>query len=423
MNLLALTDLQIPQRDVDSLRRLGERLAAIGQLPVQEERAEAWRRLNDLDPVRPMVWINEIPWHEMNVHDELTLTTTHPFAREVETTLRRTLYQWEHMQGDMIVEPVFYAPLEIQDTGFGVVEESDKVRLEPDAVASRHFHAQIRDERDLERIQTPIVTHDEETTERRYEALCRIFDGVLQVEKCGLAGMWFAPWDELVTWWGVQEALMDLVLRPELVHAAMERLITAHLARLDQLEAQGLLSLNNRNVRVGSGGYGYTQSLPRPGFDPDHVRAQDLWGCATAQILGSVSPAMHEEFAIRYERRWLERFGLAYYGCCEPLHEKIDILRQIPNLRKISISPWADPARAAEQIGLDYVISYKPSPAILATDVWDPKLARQQLRQALEAMRGCAVEVIMKDISTVRHEPQRLWEWAQIAAEEVERVA
>ena len=30
---------------------------------------------------------------------------------------------------------------------------------------------------------------------------------------------------------------------------------------------------------------------------------------------------------------------------------------------------------------------------------------------------GCVVEVIMKDISTVRYEPQRLWEWSQMATE------
>jgi len=31
------------------------------------------------------------------------------------------------------------------------------------------------------------------------------------------------------------------------------------------------------------------------------------------------------------------------------------------------------------------------------------------------------VEVIMKDISTVRYQPQRLWEWARMAAEVTER--
>jgi hypothetical protein len=35
---------------------------------------------------------------------------------------------------------------------------------------------------------------------------------------------------------------------------------------------------------------------------------------------------------------------------------------------------------------------------------------------------GCVVETILKDISTVRYEPQRLWEWAQMARELTERL-
>ena len=41
----------------------------------------------------------------------------------------------------------------------------------------------------------------------------------------------------------------------------------------------------------------------------------------------------------------------------------------------------------------------------------------------LEAARGCHVELIMKDISTVRYQPQRLWEWAAIAMEVVQAYA
>jgi hypothetical protein len=37
--------------------------------------------INDPEAVRPLVWINEIPWHEINVADELTLRTVHPWAR------------------------------------------------------------------------------------------------------------------------------------------------------------------------------------------------------------------------------------------------------------------------------------------------------------------------------------------------------
>ena len=46
------------------------------------------------------------------------------------------------------------------------------------------------------------------------------------------------------------------------------------------------------------------------------------------------------------------------------------------------------------------------------------------MRSFLEkAGSPCHVELIMKDISTVRYQPQRLWEWAAIAMEVAEEFA
>jgi hypothetical protein len=147
-----------------------------------------------------------------------------------------------------------------------------------------------------------------------------------------------------------------------------------------------------------------------------------MWGCSNAQIFSEVSPDMHWEFALEHDMRWLRRWGLTYYGCCEPLDLKVDILRRIPNLRKISISPWCRARRAVEAIGSDYVISHKPNPAILAEDHWHPERARQAIREFLDTTEGCChVEIIMKDVSTVRYQPERLWDWARIAVEEAER--
>jgi len=57
------------------------------------------------------------------------------------------------------------------------------------------------------------------------------------------------------------------------------------------------------------------------------------------QILGSVSPDMYDEFEITYAKPVCERFGLVYYGCCEPLHNKMDQVRRLPNVRKVSMGP------------------------------------------------------------------------------------
>ena len=416
--------MSISRKDREILRGLAEQQAGIAALPVHREKAELWRRLNQLEPTRPLVWINEVPWHEMNVNDELTLQTADPWCQTVETGLRRLLYQWKHMPGDMIVDDYLASPLAIYSTGFGITEDVDIVKTDAASdVVSRRFHRQIVEPEDIEKIKMPRVTHDEAASEANYQKMCDIFADIMPLRKVGKKGTWFAPWDELIRWWGVEEALLDLVMRPQMVNDIVSHLVDAYLCELDQWEELNLLTCNDDNTRIGSGAYGYTAELPGGDFDPNRVRTRNLWGSATAQIFSDVSPDMHWEFALRHEIRWLERWGLTYYGCCEPLDKRIHILRRIPNLRKISMSPWVDAARAADQIRTDYVFSYKPSPALLAEDHWRPGLARQRLRDVLEKARGCRIEIIMKDVSTVRYEPQRLWEWEAIAMELAEEFA
>jgi len=50
----------IPPKDQHILRCLAAEQAVIAQLPIHREKAALWRRLNDLEPVRPLEWINEI---------------------------------------------------------------------------------------------------------------------------------------------------------------------------------------------------------------------------------------------------------------------------------------------------------------------------------------------------------------------------
>jgi hypothetical protein len=417
-------ELFINKKDKHILRELGKHVAEIGEAPVNAERKEEWRKLNELEYVKPMVWLNEVCWNEMNVENELLLQTTTEFSRGIETWLQRIIYSWKHMPCDMIVDPFIASPLIIENTGVGIKTEEDVLPTdESNVIVSHRFHPQIRNEEDIEKIKLPKIIHHEKMTQQYYNAYRDIFDGVLPVEKRGVPGFWFAPWDEIVSWTGVQEALIDLIMRPDYIHKIVDRLLTAHLHSLDQYENLNLLSLNNNNVRIGSGAYGYTGELPQPDHAAGRVRAADIWGAATAQIFSEVSPEMHEEFALQYERRWLERFGLTYYGCCEPLHNKIDILKSIPNLRKISISPWVDMEEAAEKIGKGYVVSLKPNPAVLAPDTWDLQAAKRDLEEKLTIARAysCPVEIIMKDISTVHYKPQRLWQWAEMASEVSER--
>ncbi len=411
-------EIVISKQEKDVLRNLGAKIAEIAVLPIHKEKARLWQKMNDLEQERPMVWVNEIPWHEMNVNDELTLRTEHPWARELEQTLRRTIYQWKHLPCDMVINDYLDCPIVYHTTDFGILEDVETVHTDDkNDIYSRHFKVQIKEPEDIEKIELPKISYLEKATQISLEAMNDIFTGIIPVKKVGQTHIWYTPWDFLIRWWGIEEAMLDLYLRPDMVHAAYERMVDAWMHELDQFETQNLLSLDCNNTRVGSGGYGYTSSLPGSNFDPDWVRPHNMWGCSNAQIFSSVSPEMHWEFALEHDLRWLKRFGLTYYGCCEPLDNKAEILSRIPNLRKVSISPWANTKKAVDGFGEKCVLSRKPSPTVFIQ--WDAQEAKRQLLEFQQAAKGCHVEYIMKDISTVNYQPQRLWKWAEMAMEVV----
>ena len=407
--------------DVTILRELGAQYAEIASLQVQNERKQLWSSLNDLKKVKPLIWVNEVCWNELDVDDELRLQTSSEFTRRIELHLRRLLYQWDHFQGDMVVEPYLFSPYIIQNTGVGVTIEADSTKMNPRShISSRHFHNQFHTEDDILKIKVPIISYDEKTSDEFFWAYKTIFEGIVKIERQGTPGFWFAPWDDLVFWMGADNVLTNLADRPNFMHKIIEKLVSVYLAVLEQFESKGLLASNNCNTRIGSGAYGYSDQLPKLMSNDGNVEAVDIWGSSTPQIFDSVSPSMHKEFGIDYEVKWLERFGLTYYGCCEALHNKIEMLRCIPNLRKLSLSPWCDLKIAVEAIQQDYVVSLKPNSFYLAMDNWHPEIVKKELKEKLDILGDHSVEIVLKDISTVRNKPHRLREWVKIAVEVAE---
>ena len=398
------------------MRDLAARVAEIAVMPVQETKRALWRKLNGLKPDRPMVMIDQVCWNEMNIGDELTLRCTDPDCRCYEDYLRRTLYQWKHFPVDMVVEPFIQAPMAVSNTGFGVAVQEETAVTDPTSgVVGHKFINQFRTVDDVEKIRVPQVAHDSDETARRLAVAHELFDGLLEVRPGGV-DPYLSLWDPLATWMGVENALYAIVDTPDLIHRLLDRLTNGYMIMLDQLEQQGLLCKPQSLIHCTGA---YTDELPAPGFNPDKPRTEDLWTYGLAQMLATVSPEMFQEFEVDYVRRICARFGLVYYGCCDPLDRKMDQVRKIPNVRKVSMSPWADEQRGAAGIGRDFVFSRKPNPALLAADNFDPDRIRADLlaTKAVCRQNGCPLEYILKDISTVRYQPQRLFDWAKIAME------
>jgi hypothetical protein len=286
-----------------------------------------------------------------------------------------------------------------------------------------------------------------EATRANLDLAREVFEPYLEVR---LNHKWW--WTLGMTWTlvnlrGLDQLMYDMYDEPESVHQVMSILRDGTMARLDFLEKNGLLSSNTGNNYVGSGGFGFTDQLPGPSFPNksseqagNHssgladkavqlkgtsslrvdkpVLLKDMWGFAESQETIGVSPEMFAEFVFPYQLPLLERFGLNCYGCCEPVDARWKYLKSIPNLRRVSVSAWADVDVMAEALGNRYVLSSKPNPAYLAIPEMDEAYIRTSLRDFIRRTRDNRVEIIMKDNNTLGKNPNNAFNWCRIAKEE-----
>lgn len=408
----------ITSADRETLRELASQVAEIAALPIQKERRELWKRHNSLKPARPMILIfPEGSWQELLPDSGLRCEGEE--ARRMEWNLRHRIYYHQHFQDDTVIEPEWVVQKAVHSTGWGL--EGKRIPSTEERGAWK-FDPVINEDSDLDKLRFPKITHDEQATERKVEEAEELLGDLLEVKPKGVSRISYHLMAQYTAWRGLKETMADMYRHPDMLHRAMSLLVEGHTQVLNQYIDQNLLSLNNDATYHSSGGNGYTDELPKPGFDPRRVRPRDMWASAEAQELAQVSPRHHLEFSLAYERQLLEPFGLNGYGCCEDLAQKLDDVFTIPNIRRISISPFSDVDRCAPQMKGDYIFSWKPRPHHLVGR-FDEGMIRDYIRHTIEVAgeHGCVLEMILKDTHTCEHHPERFDMWSKIAREEVER--
>ncbi len=405
--------------DRDIIRGLALQLAEIAALDIQEENRRLYRAVNGLKMIRPVVLLDELPWNQLNYDGELDLHCEDEYLRGVELDMRRTLYRWKHCPGDMIIDPFYCLPRAVSIDRIGPAVMENTLSIDKgNHIVSHHYEDQFAALEDLEKLKYPEIHVDDGLTQKRYELLDGIFGDILPVRITGITGAGFyMPWDDLSFWRGVEPIYTDLYDNPELLHAFMRKFVDIRKDLLRREEEMGLL---DDYLPVLHCTPGLVDDLPGEKTD-GRVTRRNIWGRGTAQCFASVSPAMHDEFEIEYAKEYFEGFGLVYYGCCEPLHDKIDIVKKLPNLRKLSITPWADVRKSAERIGSDYVLSRKPNPATVGVPTLNEEALRKDILETLEVCRenNTPCEFVLKDISSVSHNPRNLERWEQVVMETV----
>jgi len=396
------------------LRSLARQVADLASRPVEAEKRDLWYKHNALEPTRPLVFCDpENGWWEVIKKEDLECEGQ--FARSWEWRLRREIFWGEKMRDDRVIESRFDVPYVSYDSGWGM--HGELVTGGPGG--SYTWDPPLKSYDDMRLLHFPEIKVDEAGSDKIREMAESVAGGILEIER--RMGWWWSlgMTQTLINLRGLDRIMYDMLDQPEELHRLMGFLRDGHLAKLDFLEANGLLTLNNDGSYVGSGGFGWTHELPQPDFS-GRVRTRDTWCLCESQETVGVSPEMFAEFVFPYQLPIMERFGLNCYGCCEPLDTRWHIIRQMPRLRRVSVSPWSSLEKMAENLGDRYIFSMKPNPADLAHPTFDEERIRKSLREALRVTKGCRVEIIMKDCHTICNDPDRVIRWVQIAKEEAE---
>lgn len=400
------------------LRKLAQQYADVASLPVQAQKREMWLKLNSLNMERPMLLIDQIPWNEMDVDGSLVCQVSDPYWRGVEWDLRSTLYKWRHMPADMVVNPYICLPRPIHNTGWGIDRKiSNHIIQEAGATASSSvFENQIQDMDDLEKITMPQVTLDAQREEQIIHEAHELFDGIIEFRMIGQS-VHLGIWDSISQWMGVTDCYIALMDEPEMIHALMEKLTQGLIGMIHQMNELALFDIHSNLCHCSQT---FLRDMPKK---DDHALSGNAWAFGLAQLFTAVSPQITDEFEVQYMKRIFPYFGAIYYGCCDRLDDRMHVIEKLPKIRKLSCSPWSVRENFADSMPDYCVMSNKPNPAFLASGKLDEQIVRDDIRRTIAAAKAHnrSLELILKDISTVSHNPACLWRWQEIAMEEIQR--
>jgi len=412
--------------DRTEIREWAKRWRDLAGRPVMAERKKLWAAVHDLRMVRPMILVETSSIQ--GFVEPAELQCQNPFLRAVERNMRDTVRHAEDVGDDVVVEPYYRIGWQMDLPGFGVpVEMKPATTMTGEASLGYTFNFPIATPEDIVRLQRRSFGVNRPQTLRMKAVLEDAIGDLLPVRVGNYDPFLAEPGDEGWTGmfffgltWQVYRFIGNNGLlywpydAPDAIPALMQYMLEDRQRLFDFMEREGLLVPNTDNQMAGPRGYGYVSELPGPDAAGTTTLKQ-LWGWAESQETTGLSPGMFKDFVLPYLARLSERFGLIYYGCCEPVHDRLELIMDaIPNLRSVSVSGWADFTKIGELLGKRYVYSRKPTPALLSGADPEWALAEEDMRKTHAAARNGNVEILLRDLYTVNGERSRLRKWVEM---------
>jgi len=420
------------QKEREIIRELAKQVKDRSELPEMEQRRAKWYEHNDLKSTEPVVAVfPEGAWHEILPSDQLLCEDAE--AREMEWLLRARLFRSDVIKDDIPTERTWEVEKIITDTGwdslnpehrnsaFGNESKRDNNLGDVPVMwkkgfkfneGAMHFDPIIEEPSDLKRLQSPKVTYHEKETLEKLKIHQEVLGDILHVQLTGKKFLYFAMMETYTDFRGLEQVMYDIYEEPEMLHEGMQIMLAGYQSLLDQYIEMDLLEVNNRQGYNGSGGMNYTHDLPKaPGGSKN---LENFWGFCESQEFTMVGPEQHYDFVMQYEKQLADRFGLFSYGCCEPIENKLKYVMNFNNIRRISVSPWADIESCSEQIGQKTVYSWKPNPSYIVNNFHDKEFLEKYFKNMLTKTKDNCAEIILKDTVTCQNDPQRFGEYVTL---------
>ena len=365
---------------------------------------------------RPAIIVENVI-DEKRRETDLKLLTENDFARGIEFGLRLKISDFNAVYDDNPLDPYFDIRPYTSSTGYGLDEQKTKPTDREGTNGAYHIDPVIKDiEKDFPKLQHREFTSHIDESEQQLIACDKAFGDILKPRFRGYYYWTLGLTNTVINFIGLEELMLYMYEEPEGLHKVMDFFCTDFLNHISWLEENNLYTPNNEGDYTGSGSRGYTKKLPKS--TDGKIRTSDLWCLIESQETVGVGPDKYAEFIYPYEAKIAERFGMVYYGCCEPVHTRWEILKNMPNLKRISVSPWCDEefmGKACKESNIVY--SRKPNPTLVSTQHFDEKAIADDIRLTAEVIKKNAIagEIIMKDVHTVNGEYDRLDRWARMA--------
>lgn len=373
------------------LRELAAQVAELAASPRQQELRQLWERHNRLESQQPLIVANiGDSWPAVF---EVKIPRAH-FLHGYEWQLRHAICL-SQMGYDNLVAGTLVTPYLFQNVDFGIPVPMTQGTATAAGKGSYIWDPPIKEEADLNRLRSETRV-DLAASRERYEFLHAIFGDILPVNLEG--GYGFCIDERIAKLRGMEQMMADMYDNPAFLHRLMAFI---------------------RDVLIS--GYQYAEREKLLGFTDDG-RPRRLRDCSigqSSQTFTGTSPQMFAEFLFAYQKPVFELFGTSGYGCCEPLHDRLDIVMQLRNLRWITVSPWSRADICAATIKDRYAYAWRPHPAHVFADDFQPAEIRRGLQKVRDVTLAnkCIVDITLQDVSTTNGRPERFREWLAIARE------